>query len=169
MKTRLLTKCLALSSLATVLLLPACNWGPKYPDTRWGIVVIFEKDGACKHLSGPQRIGAYPTDTIVWRIHNKCTTAHKFSISDFHHGPDGSRGPSQATTREEAASLQSERQKDAEVNPFVGPLSIDVGASQTTDFKLTFKAGVATGLYTFVTRLDGKPNEDDEVDIWPPR
>jgi hypothetical protein len=48
-------------------------------------------------------------------------------------------------------------------------LSIDVGASQTTDFKLTFKAGVATGLYTFVTRLDGKPNEDDEVDIWPPR
>jgi hypothetical protein len=175
MKTSLLTKCEIFSLLATVLLLPACQGGPKPGEPRWGMVVIFEKDGVCKHLSGPQRIGAYPKDEIVWRIYNKCITkngltAHTFAISDIRHVPDGSKAPSQATSPDEAARLQSERKNHTEVNPFEGELSIPVPATGTVvPFKLRVKADAPYGLYTFVTLLDGKANEDDEADIWPPR
>jgi hypothetical protein len=133
------------------------------------MIVLFEKDGVCKHLSGPQRIGAYPSEEIVWRIHNKCGTSHHtFAISDIHHAPDGYVAPSQAKSPEEAARRQLERKEHPPVNPFEGALSTDVGPS-TANFRLRVKPDAPTGLYTFVTLLDGKPNEDDEADIWPPR
>jgi hypothetical protein len=169
MKRWLSTMCVTLTLLETVFLLPACRYRPgsKFRQTRWGIVVIFGKDGACKHLSGPHRIGAYPTDDVVWLIHNKCgTSSHTFAISDIRRAPNGYKASSPAPSREEAARRQLERQKHEEVNPFEGDLST------TTDkliLSLRVKEDAAPGLYTFVTLLDGKPDDDDEIDIWPPR
>lgn len=165
MKTRLLTKCMTLSSLASVLLLPGCcRPEPQAEETRFGIVVIFGKEGACKHLSGPAVIGAYRKDTIVWKIHNKCdTSTHTFALSDIRLAGQGYRGVSRATSREEADKARLERQKHEEVIPFDGSLSTD-----KDELRLKVKEDARPGHYTFVTLLDGKANEDDEADIWPP-
>lgn len=145
---------------------------PEYPKERWGVIVLYEKAGACKHLAGPPRISVARGGTITWRIFNECRKEATVEITDLRLSPSDDEGFTYADTWEKIKDVKQKRQdkeKHKPRDPFApGDRSKRVAGGSIADLALTVREDAEGDLYTYLVLLDGVADEGD-IEIWPPR
>jgi hypothetical protein len=150
---------------------------------RWGMIVLYEKDGVCTPLAGPPSVGAYPGETITWRVYNNCEKEAKVEITDLRLAPSERDGFTYAKTWEQIRDLKKKR-KDDKVHMSLDPFETadkskkvagrgkgEAGATglpaiDEFSLKVKDKASVRHGLYTCVMKVNGIEDEVD-IPIWP--
>lgn len=141
---------------------PACC---EAPYGRWAVVVVYgEKSGACDKVAGPPRVGARRGETITWRIYNRCAKDATVVLTDFLRYE---KDPGVPTPEQEA--YPKEPPKGAErIDPFVdGIHSSAVKAGAISDLSLKIKTDAKYGVYAYTTKLSGRPDADQQIEIWP--
>jgi hypothetical protein len=150
---------------------PCPTASPEERRERWGAIVLYQKAGTCTHLAGPPRIGAYPGESIIWRIYNNCPKEAKVEITDLRLSPSDREGFTYADTWEKINEVKRKRQDKENPHPPLDPFatpekSKTVAGGGIGDLSLTVRGEAKTGLYTYIVAVNGKPDEGD-IDIWP--
>jgi hypothetical protein len=159
---------------------PSADYGKE----RWGMLVLYEKDdGQCTSLAGPPSIGAYPGERITWRIYNNCKKQAEVEITDLRLSPSDREGFTYAKTWDEIDAVKKNRKDDkihVPLDPFEPGSKSKTVAGRLADntdkahrpvideisLKVKEKSKVKNGLYTYVVKVNGIPDEGD-IPIWP--
>jgi hypothetical protein len=155
----------------------------EYPKERWGMIVLYEKDGACTPLAGPPSIGAYAGEQITWRVYNNCEKDAKVEITDLRLAPSDRDGFTYAKTWDQIREVKRKRKDDkvhVPLDPFETvdktknvpgrgkgkPGATPFPAIDEFSLKVKEKGSVRPGLYTCVLKVNGIEDEVD-IPIWP--
>jgi hypothetical protein len=145
-----------------------------YGAQRWGLVVLYLRDGVCRHLAGPPRIGAYRGEKITWRVYNHCGKTANVSITDLRLAPSGWSRISGAADKAQLRDAYRERATHPSRNPFEGEPTRSAsvapgerGALAWSDLTVGVGSRADVGVYTYLTLVDGRPDDDQEIEIWP--
>jgi hypothetical protein len=137
------------------------------PYGRWAVVVVFaEKSGACDKVAGPPRVGARRGEVVTWRIYNRCGKDVTVLLTDFlrYEKDPGIPTPEQEGYRKEPPSKDGTQA----IDPFVeGDRRKAVKAGAVADLALKTRADAKYGVYAYTTKLSGRPDADQQIEIWP--
>jgi predicted small secreted protein len=178
---------LALLSLALVAstLVAGCRTakgaasGIGYPlRDQWGTVVLFGWRGDCYVIAGPPRLHAVRGEKITWRVYNAClpragqketatvtiTTLKRVGEALSPTAPPGYFPDKPRTTADG-------EYPGAKVAAAPDPLdprekSLAVAQGRFGDLVVKVRPDAQLGLYTYVVVVDGRPDQDQEIDIW---
>jgi hypothetical protein len=143
------------------------------PRVRWAIVAVFKdpKGGECNRVAGPPRVGARVGDTVIWRVYNLCRKQQTVRIGDFVFQEKDPGVPSPAEDIAHQIGARAAAKKAAGYDPDdpfePGDRKVTINAGEGVDLKMTVKAGVKYGVYSYFTFLSDKPDADQQIEIWP--
>jgi hypothetical protein len=138
----------------------------KAPYGRWAIVVVYsEKSGKCDKVAGPPRVGARRAEVVTWRIYNRCEKDVTVQLTNFvHYATD----PGVPSPKDEGYGKEQPSKDGTEtLDPFYGDHEKTVKARGVDDLPLKVKADATYGVYAYTTRLSGRPDADQQIEIWP--
>jgi len=134
---------------------------------RWAVVVVYaEKGGACDKVAGPPRVGARRGEVVTWRIYNKCSKDVTVLLTDFvrYENDPGVPTPEQDGYRKEPPAKGGTQP----IDPFAdGEHKKTVKGGGVDDLPLKVKADAKYGVYAYTTKLSGRPDADQQIEIWP--
>jgi len=137
------------------------------PYGRWALVVVYgEKSGGCDKVAGPPRVGARRGEVVTWRIYNKCGKDVTVLLTDFlrYEKDPGIVPPEQDTYRKEPPPKGATQP----IDPFAdGEHKTTVKAGAVADLSLKVKADAKYGVYAYTTKLSGRADADQQIEIWP--
>jgi hypothetical protein len=173
---------LATLALVSLTLAGACRTAPGVgpsigypPRDQWGTVVLFGWRGDCYVIAGPPRIHAVRGEKITWRVYNACLPqpggkeGAKVTITTLTrvgealsptappgYFPDEPRRTGGASAKAEAAPDPLDPREK----------SVSVPQGGWTDLVVKVRGEAHLGLYSYVVVVDGRPDQDQEIDIW---
>ena len=141
---------------------PACCQAPY---GRWAVVVVYAaKGGACDKVAGPPRVGARPGEVVTWRVYNRCGKDVTVQLTDF---ARYAKDPGVTSAADEAYPKVPPKDGTESIDPFDGDHKKTVKAGGVDDLPLRVKANAKYGVYAYTTKLSGRPDADQQIEIWP--